>query len=127
MPKETMGRIGTVAQAVLRASRPGLANGRLAKAIVPTTRECDLPALFVREIDRELPRLVMFWEGGGASDEEYRAPTGERRSCGDLSPLPSDRRWTIVCGRSAALWRRHKRRTAMRCWRPSQGCSARFQ
>jgi hypothetical protein len=69
-----MDRIGTVAQAVLRGSRPGLANGRLAKAIVPTTRECDLPALFVPEIDRELPRLVAFWEGGSASDDEH----GER-------------------------------------------------
>ncbi len=64
-PRETkkMQRIGTVVASLsTRSSSP---SGRLVNQIVPTTREDQLPALYVKEADCDPLRLVMFWEGGG--------------------------------------------------------------
>jgi hypothetical protein len=72
-PPMGMDHIGTAARAALLASQQGLVGIRPAKAIVPTIRERDLPPLFVPAIDRELPCLVMFWEGRGW---EERRPEG---------------------------------------------------
>ena len=82
------------------ASQPGL---RPSRPIVPTIRERDLPALFVPEVDRELPRLVMWWEEGGAGSEEYgeRARRGTavlRRPFTDAERSAlEERAWSLSC------------------------------
>jgi hypothetical protein len=99
-PTATMDHIGTVSRAALLASQPGLANGRPAKAIVPTIRERDLPSLFVPEIDRDLPSLVMFWEGGSASSEAYahRGVPVLRRPFTDAERSALEVRiWSLTC------------------------------
>jgi hypothetical protein len=73
-----MENIGAVARALSLASQPGL---RPLRAIVPTIRERDLPALFVPAIDRELPRLVMFWEDGGWEDGRSRRGRSKTGRC----------------------------------------------
>ena len=64
-PRETkkMQRIGTVVASLsTRSSSP---SGRPVNQIVPTTHEDRLPALYVKEVDRDLHLVGMFWEGGG--------------------------------------------------------------
>jgi hypothetical protein len=91
-----MERLGTLAASL--ATRSDLAaSARPVRAVIPTTRERDLPPLFVPEIDRELPRLVMFWEGGSASGES-KGMAVLRRPFTDVERTALEERvWSLTC------------------------------
>jgi hypothetical protein len=68
--------------------------GRQVNQIVPTTREDRLPALHVREVDRDLHAVVMFWEGGGVGTG---TPVLRRPFNADEQSLLDHRTWELRC------------------------------
>jgi hypothetical protein len=87
-----MERIGTV---VASLSTPtSLPNAQPARQVIPTTREDRLPAIFVREIDRDLQCVVAFWESGGVG---AGTPVLRRALKASEQALLERRVWELRC------------------------------
>jgi hypothetical protein len=71
-----------------------LLDAKVSKQIVPTTRDDRLPALYVREIDRDLHCVVSFWEGGGVG---MGTPVLRRPFKAPEQSLLEHRVWELRC------------------------------
>src|SRR5262249_24810328 len=90
------------------STRSSLPDARVAKQIVPTTREDRLPAIHVREIDRDLHCEVMFWEGAGVGGG---APVLRRPFKDAERALLERRAWELHC--AVAPWENRNRDTLL--------------